>query len=135
MRSDQAFVWGPDLKADLKRLNAHYLELPEEERRLGIMRFAHTPPLEGGFLVSQLWDRGGLGWRTDKPIENRSPEKDRRLVEQLKEFAKAPRLPLSDDPVAGDDVSMLSIERKVSRRKGSWWQIPPAEEGFDPEKA
>ena len=32
MRSDQEFLWAPDLKADLARLNANYLRLPEAER-------------------------------------------------------------------------------------------------------
>ena len=40
LRSDQEFVRGSDLKADLKRLNTHYLALPEEKRDEGVMRIA-----------------------------------------------------------------------------------------------
>ncbi len=51
MRRDQIFVWGPDLKADLARLNDHYLALPLEIRQKGVMSFAHCPPKEGSFLI------------------------------------------------------------------------------------
>lgn len=44
LRADQGFVWGEDLKADLRRLNEHYLSLPDAEKEKGITRFASTPP-------------------------------------------------------------------------------------------
>jgi len=36
LRDKQEFVWGPDLKADLKRMNAYYLTLPEAVREKGL---------------------------------------------------------------------------------------------------
>jgi hypothetical protein len=44
LRANQEFVWGPDLKEDLRRMNAHYLTLPETVRDQGIMNFAGAPP-------------------------------------------------------------------------------------------
>jgi hypothetical protein len=41
---DQVFVPGPELKADLHRLDEHYMQLPEEERARGMWRFAPAPP-------------------------------------------------------------------------------------------
>ena len=57
MRSDQEFVWGPDLKADLKRINGHYLSLPEEQRDGGVMGLAKHPPVDGDFLTTSVWRR------------------------------------------------------------------------------
>jgi hypothetical protein len=40
LRPDQEFVWGHDLKAGLKAVNTHFLQVPEEQREKGIMSFA-----------------------------------------------------------------------------------------------
>ena len=55
LRGNQEFVWGVDLKGDLKRLNAHFSALPAKEREQGVMRMARHPPVEGGFLTTALW--------------------------------------------------------------------------------
>lgn len=57
LRSDQEFIWGEALKADLKCLNEHYTRLPDVQKEKGIMRFAPYPPETGDFLVSDIWDR------------------------------------------------------------------------------
>jgi hypothetical protein len=36
LRNDQEFLWAPDLKADLSRLDAHYAALPEEVKAQGV---------------------------------------------------------------------------------------------------
>jgi hypothetical protein len=125
LRRDQEFIWGPDLKADLKRLNEHYLALPEAEREQGIMRFAHNPPVTGDFLVTDLWKRNlrpealqdkGL----DVPMDS---ERSAELVQSLKAFTKGRTLS-PEESVADDEVENRSIERRIKRRKGSWWQVP-----------
>ena len=125
LRSNQDFVWGEDLKADLKQLNDHYLKLPESEKEKGIMRFASNPPETGDYLVGKLWDRHLRSWRSKSPDPlRRDPEKEKELVEHLKKFSEAPTLPPGEVDFYPDDAEMLSIHRLVRRRKGSWWQVP-----------
>jgi hypothetical protein len=120
MRPDQTFAWGVDLKQALKSVNGHFLQLPEEERNKGITKFAHRPP--AGNLVAELWDRFmGTDYRRGK--QNRSPEQEAQLVKRLKEFSKQPTLSPGDIRTQ-KDAEMISIERKVRKRRGSWWQLP-----------
>jgi hypothetical protein len=74
LRSEQRFVWGSDLKGDLKRLNGHYSLLPEHEREKGIITFARKPPIVDDYLTAQLYDLYDPGWRDEEPIRHFSPE-------------------------------------------------------------
>jgi hypothetical protein len=125
LRSDQEFIWGPALKADLKRLNQHYLALPQAEREQGIMRFADHPPVTGDFLVTKLWKRYLRPEALqDKGLDiSMGPEESKNLVQRLRAFTKGRTL-LPDETVAGVDGETLSIERRIKRQKGSWWQVP-----------
>ena len=52
------FVWGLDLKADLRALNSHYSQLPDAEKEKGLL---HIARLLGGYRVrssvGRLWKR------------------------------------------------------------------------------
>lgn len=124
LRPDQNFVWGEDLKADLKALNDHYSGLPDAEKEKGIMRFAANPPETGNFLVSQLWDRHLRPWRGKVQPELTDPDKEKKLVNHLRRFTDAPTAPPEQIDFAPDDAEVLSIQRMVYKRKGSWWQLP-----------
>ena len=63
LRPDQCFVPGNSLKADLAKLVEYYRKLPEEIRNKGSFTYADFPPLEGEYLVSQLYDQLFTGWR------------------------------------------------------------------------
>ena len=120
MRSDQAFVWGIDLKQALKAINDHFLQLPEEEREKGISAFAHSPP--DGNLVAELWDRFMReGYRDEEPVKI-SQEKEAELVKRLEEFTKQPTLS-QDEMTAEEDAEMISVRRMVRKKRGSWWQL------------
>ncbi len=56
LRSDQSFVHGDDLKADLRTLDLHYDALPEEKKK-GVYSFAAYPPDDNSYLVTQLWKK------------------------------------------------------------------------------
>ena len=124
LRPDQDFVWGEDLKLDLKALNEHYTALPDAEKEKGIMRFAANPPEAGDFLVSRLWDRHLRPWRGKRQPEVTDPQKEKELVEHLKRFADAPTVPAEELDFAAGHADVLSIQRMVQKRKGSWWQMP-----------
>lgn len=57
LRDHQTFIAGTCLKEDLNKLNKYYLSLPEEILSRGISTFAQNPPIDSGFLVSELWDK------------------------------------------------------------------------------
>lgn len=50
------------------------------------------------------------------------PEKEAELVKRLKAFSKQPTV--GGPGVGMDDAEMVSVERRVRRRRGSWWQVP-----------
>jgi hypothetical protein len=124
LREDQQFVWGIDLKADLGKLNAHYLTLPESEHDRGVMAFAHLPPKDGDFLTARIYDRFGEHWRLDREEVKLDREAEKALIEELMAFTKSNEtFPAPDD---SDDPShnCHSLARQVHKRKGSWWQLP-----------
>ena len=126
LRPDQEFVWGSDLKADLKRLNIHYLALPDKVRDQGVLRIARHPPTEGVFLTTALWRK----WMSDASFSERDhseaidPEKSGKLFARLKAFTEGETLP--DSQISKTDVEpeAMCIKRFVQRRKGSWYLVP-----------
>jgi len=125
MRDDQEFVWGEELKNDLKRLNKLYSGLSNETKEKGVMSFAGSPPKEGKYLVSTIWDHHLGKWREwPETKTSRDPEKDAKLVEELKKETDAYPLPPNEVDVESEDVDMLSIQRIVRKKKGSWHQVP-----------
>jgi len=65
MHPAQQFVHGDDLKADLKRLDELYLQLPAETREKGLYTFAQFPPDDSSYLTTRLWDAYLPDWRKD----------------------------------------------------------------------
>jgi len=90
LRSDQNFVWGPELKADLAQIVERYKGLSEEEKEKGMMKFARVPP-EGSLVAKLLNDFGEM-------MKRKEQERLRRLFDEppaenptrnLKPFPKA----------------------------------------------
>ncbi|GAB1260422.1 hypothetical protein [Aurantivibrio plasticivorans] len=125
LKGDQRFIWGPDLKADLKRINKHYLELPQEVKERGIISFASKPPTDGNFLTAELWDMVSTNWRNK--LENVAPlssEANDNLVQYIKGFAEALTLPADQLPSPEEKLDSLAIQRSIRRKRGSWYQVP-----------
>jgi hypothetical protein len=97
-------------------VNEHFLKLPEADRERGIMTFAHSPP--DGNLVAEIWHRHMSGGRQNERAEM-SPEQSTELLERLKSFRQQATLSDGDEP--GDE--MMSLERSVHLKRGSWWQL------------
>ena len=125
INKNQRFVWGPDLKTDLGRLNSHFLRLPQEIRDKGVLSFASKPPVEGDYLTADLWDLLGTNWRNSGndtiPITQENNDK---ILEHVKQFTDAPPLPPEAmfDPM--DELDSVSLQRSVRRKRGSWYQVP-----------
>lgn len=125
LRNDQVFIWGADLKADLVKINCYYDGLSESEKEKGLYVFASRPPKDDGFLITQLWDRFLPNWR--KQSERVTPKDNKasiKLVEHIKELADAK--PLKPEQVDFDlsNPDSMVIKRKLSKRRGKWWQLP-----------
>lgn len=137
LRSDQSFVWGPDLKLDLRNLVTVYKSLPEQEQEKGLSKYARTPPQDDKCLITKLWNHH-FGILRKQRIQNVNNEQlnirpgrfqpvlsdNQGLVEHLNKFRESPQL--SEDELDFDtsDPDMLSIERRIHKRRGSFWQLP-----------
>lgn len=125
MSGNQKFVWGPDLKADLGKLNSHYMKLPQEEKDKGVLAFASKPPIEGEYLTSELWDLLGTGWRkSEKDTIPITPENNDKILEHVKQFTDAPTLRPDEMFDPSDDLDSVSLQRSIRRKRGSWYQVP-----------
>jgi hypothetical protein len=126
--TDQAFIWAPDLKADLAKLDAHYSNFPEHVKAQGLVSFAFNPPEEGEFLTTQLWDRFLPAWRQRKKGFTSPPESNASLLAMLDEMGAAPE---TSEQVTTNNANYVIIERKVpvSRK----WRILPPGVGNEPE--
>ena len=124
-RPDQEFVWGPELKDGLQKLNDHYSNLPEATRSQAISRFAAQPPQEGDFLVSRLYDRHLPKLRARSNSAGKDESKgNEELLEKINEIRRAQ--PLSHGEIDFDIQSpdALALNRIIRRKKGSWYQLP-----------
>jgi hypothetical protein len=122
---DQQFVWGPDLKEDLQRINQHFMELPEGVKNRVIMSFAHAPPKREGSLVRELRARFmGAGYDDRPPVQIQDKEKNTELVQQLTAWTKAPAALQEMARDIGANTWMTAIQRRVRKKKGSWYQVP-----------
>ncbi|MBI1873019.1 MAG: hypothetical protein HYS05_03905 [Acidobacteria bacterium] len=123
LREDQEFVWGGDLKEEMRRLDAHYSALPPDVLEEGVMRFASEPPDDTSFLTTRLVDRFLPGWRLrDKTKTPR--ESAAKLIKEVREYAEAP----PGEQVAVDDADFVLFERRVPVRMGKWRILPPGAE-------
>lgn len=121
----QRFVWGPDLKSDLSKINTHFMDLPQEVKDKGIISFASTPPTGGDFLTAKLWDIMNPNWRTlNGNVMPLSYEANDRLLKHVKGFTEAPTLSPEMMPDSTEEIDSLSIQRSIKKKRGSWYQIP-----------
>lgn len=124
LRQNQQYIWGPDLKVGLKKINEHYQSYPEAQKEKGVMSFAGYPPKDGNFLIAEIWDKHLPGWRKREEIDLTDKNiKHDKLIEYFKKFTDAPAL--SPDEVDFDvsTADSLSIKRMLRKKKGSWFQI------------
>jgi hypothetical protein len=61
-----------------------------------------------------------------------STEAQAKLQEELNAFTMGAPLPLDHEPLNDDNIEAVTIERRISKRKGSWWQLPKDMRDQDP---
>jgi len=125
LRSDQTFVWGPELKQDLQRIDQYYDRLPESEKEKGLYAIANRPPTDEDSLICCLWDRFLPNWRSlqEKSLPRKNSTSDH-LVQYITKFTKAK--PLKSEQVDFDlsNPDAMVFQRRIRKRKGKWWQVP-----------
>ena len=124
LRGDQEFVWGLDLKANLREINGHYQRLPEDIKREGLFAFALDPPQVGSGLVGRLWDRFMPTWREKDAAGDETDLKARPSVEEIRVMVDSPSLPAHEIDYDLATPDSVVIERRVRRKKGAWFQVP-----------
>lgn len=120
----QDFVWGHDLKADLKKINDLHANVPQAEREKGLFAFAPRPPKEGDYLTSRLWDRMNSRWRDTEQLDLNNPKLQAYAVEMMKKMKESANSTYAKPAFGLDAADSLMIERNVRVKKGSWFQMP-----------
>lgn len=125
LRPDQEFVWGQDLKAELRRQNEHFSSLPDIVRENGIMSFASHPFGDETSLIVRLWDTHFPNWRTrkDKSIEL-SPQDQKRLVQTVRRMRENTLPSIDTEELVSIEPTHIHMQRFAPQKKGNWWLLP-----------
>jgi hypothetical protein len=124
LRNDQEFIWGRELKDDLRKLNQFYDAMPQRAKDEGVMKFAIYPPDHGNFLTARLWDRHVPGWREHRRFSaEHLAEAERYVGAKMSEAVRAPALARNNVDHAASEPEWL-MKRIMKQKKGSWWQAP-----------
>lgn len=121
LRGTQEFVWGPDLKADLRLADEHFSSLPEQERARGLFLLASAPP-ENAARIAGHWDKflPGLRTREKEAAEPRpKPKSDRKLIAQSNAFIAAAAARRIGTPPDGEPDHLI-IQRFIPKTRGKW---------------
>lgn len=126
LKSNQQFVWGPDLKEGLKRLNAHYSTVPDHVKEQGLSRFARFPPTEGNWFVSTIFDQHLPAWRSreEKPEVPENPAEDAELLARFKDLKNAATLESGQIDFDVQSPDAVLMETVMPRKRGSWYLLP-----------
>lgn len=132
LQERQQFVWGVDLKQDLKRLVEVFKQHPDVDR-LGLAKVADTPPKDDTGLIAGLYDIYFPRWRTQQievPVEtiNKNPELHAKIMQQVAAMEEAAKKtthqPKWVQKYNHEDLDMLTIERHIAKRRGDWQFLP-----------
>ena len=126
LQEDQEFVWGADLKADLKRLDTYFDSLPDDVKAEGVLKCANHLPDDDTCLtgrlchkfLSQEWRRPGVP-RREKADEDR--EREKKLIAEIRAATKAPTARSGNL----DTAQLVVLEHRIPRRMGKWTMVPP----------
>jgi hypothetical protein len=127
LRPDQSFIDGEELKVDLEALDVHYSGLPAEQLEQGLFRFAE-PPDDDRFLTTRLYRQ--FGFRVGDGITLRPDQNEKIGADVLAKAEALAKSPASADVTwqEAEDADHLTIERKLTARRGKWRVMSPEAE-------
>ncbi len=130
LESDQRFIYGPDLKKDLRELDEYFFKTKsDDEKKGGVFGFAWYPPENDRFLTTRMWDdlrphwrlrgdsikqHGSMGKQT--PVPDGLKEHIKNAYKQMKEQEGLKLSPDFDLETANDVI----VKKMVRARKGKW---------------
>ncbi len=123
LKANQEFIWGPDLKKDLARLDSHYSGLPDDIKGQGTLAFASRPPADTSFLVTRIWDKYmKRDWRKSVNAASNKSNKpfERNLVERIRRAVENADSSISESSSDIDQPDFVVTKHFVSSRKGKW---------------
>lgn len=114
LQESQTFIEAKDLKADLAIMNDHFSSFPEEEKRMGLYKFATKPPLDESLLTYKMWDKYWFGWRKGQ-FRSYSKEEMEKMEKEMENFNPGSSI---------QDPARIQLKRNLERRRGSWTILP-----------
>jgi len=129
LRNDQTFVQANEMKIALKEFDDYFDSLPEEVKKLGVMRIAGYPPAHLDNVVTKIWDKSMRpDWRKISKEEQEERFKPRSNTEDDAELVKkinqthdsAVDIESDVQPPRGDDVQQMFLKRTMPVKKGKW---------------
>lgn len=131
LKGDQTFVTAANMKAALKEFDAYFDSLPDEVKRLGVMRIAGYPPAHIDNVVTQIWDRRMRpDWRKisneeqEERFKARADSADSEFVKDIRQAQDtATGIQDSAPHPNSDDIQQMFLKRTMPVRKGKWHMI------------
>jgi hypothetical protein len=123
MHPAQQFVHGDDLKADLKRLDELYLQLPKETLEKGFYSFAPVPPDDSSYLTVRLWDVYLPDWRKGSENPVNVPEDIKEALKELINKYRQAAPAVQGTVVRTDDLAFAQLSRQIKPVKGDYFRI------------
>lgn len=126
LREDQEFVWGFDLKEDLKKIDMFYDSLPDSEKEKGLYKIATYPPEDRSFLTANLWDHFLPKWRDNKnkPPIVKDKNTEKKIVDDIIKVAEAKTLDPTMVNFESKSTDAMILKKSIRKKKGKWWQMP-----------
>ena len=119
----QEFVWGPELKADLKALNLYFCSV-QTQAADGLFEAPHRPPDDDSFLTSRLWHShlGPQAFSAKVDTGTVSPNLGKELMDQMRDMeerlANSPTDVFTREELS--DPDRVAIQRAVPIKRGRW---------------
>jgi hypothetical protein len=123
MHKAQQFVHGDDLKADLKRLDELYLQLPKERLERGFHSFAAAPPDDSSYLTTRLWDAYLPDWRKGSNKVVDVPDEIKEALKELMNKYRQASPAAQGTVVRTDDLAFAEMSRQIKPIKGDYFRI------------
>lgn len=127
LRDDQEFVWGPDLKIDLEKIDEFFDALPDIEKEKGLYKIATYPPDSKDSLTAHLWDRFLPKWRDHKIDEHPIPgdkAEEKRIIDEIKKTAEGAPIDPKTADFNTESADAIILKKSIRKKKGKWWQVP-----------
>lgn len=125
LREDQEFIWGEDLKADLKIINDNFIELPDQIKEKGIHYFASSPPTNKDYLTTRIWKRFmNFNPLLDTAHYHETERDEKKLVSDMNKLADAKTIESSKIDFDVSNPDFIVVKHMTSKKKGSWYILP-----------